>query len=741
MSKIKSSDAIPLFRLLCRTRALQEALIIHRSEIPGPAFTGMGQEAAAVVPLFALQNLGILDKSALHFDHRMIFSGVSAIDGLTLNSDETLTLDLLRNFFCRATGGNRGRDGNVHIGWPERNIVPFGSSDMGLWSAVLLGFVEEKARKEGWYDLPKEERPIGLAYFGDGASNQGLIHEAMNWAWTYRLPIIFGINNNQVALFTTPEEGYGGTELYKRAGGYGDMIGIQVDGMDPAAVYKAMHEAVRHAQDRVPVLLELCTKRLTGHNEDHVNRVSKPEELREKRNFFDVRSIDGLDDAGLAQFREDAENEPLRRMQHWLVEHELLSGETSGDPLRDHIIDEERDRIDALVEQILKEPKITIEEDRKDRSTLPPLLDAPVHPDAGSGKTERMRYNESFWHVVGNIMETDERVTYSGQDIGTKEGGVLATTKGLVKRFGRKRVRNTPISEEVMVAVLAGQALAGARPFFEFQFAPFYRESSRVFRHVIVPQWFQKKYRFGLIPVFSSGIVGDKGGSGTYHEDWPERELLTMPGLAIVAPANAYEVVGLVRAAYESGWPVALLLQTSAASSPEFASDIPLDPYTIPLGKAKVVREGTDFTVVAYGAGCVAGAYKEAEDYLAPEGISVEVINLRTIRPWDKETVRKSLDKTGRIVFMHEDYHGNGSPGQMLSGELAQEKGALRNLCLPHVPILGASTPFVPTDYKLVLERLPYEICVSEDGKQKFHRSEKLAAIIRDGMKYKVERR
>ncbi len=737
--KFTKKEALCLYRLLCKTRALQEALIIHRGEIPGPILTGLGQEAMSVVPLYALLQKGILYECPLHFDHRAVYGGVVVKDELIKNSEDKLVLDLVRNHFCRSAGGNSGRDGNLHIGWPDKNVVPFGCSDMGVGPAILNGFVQDKMRRDQWSSLPQDERPLGLAYFGDGASNQGVVHEAMNWACTRRLPVVFAINNNKWALFTSQDEEYGNAELFKRAYGYSDMWSICVDGNDPVAIYNAMFEVIEYAQSRTPVLMELRTYRLTGHNEDHVTRALKPNELQKNRDFFEVKKIAGLDN--LNQFNDAKKHEPLRCAQEQLIQAGFLSKEQcSVAPLRDPIIDEERVKMDALVEGVLREPKITDEEDRKDRSIFMPCpvsanQDALSSTEESTGRGEEMRkmkYNEAFVYIVHELMK-DERVTYFGEDVATKEGGVLHLTPGLSDKFEKDRVFNAPISEEAISACGAGMALAGGKPIFEFQFAPFFWDAARIFAHAIAPQWFQKKHRLGITAVFPSGVVHE-GGSGYFHEAWMERFLLPMSGIAIVAPSNAYEVVGLMRSASESPWPVAILLQTSAAASSEFAVEVPVCHFTIPLGEAHIVCHGDNFTVITYGAACVSAAKNEAELLEQEEGISVEVIDLRTVHPWDMDCILASVEKTGRCVIFHEDYY-KGGVGQILKGELMENDTFLVHLLLPKVQVVGASHPFNPTDLDLCKARLPYERV--NFGKRKIYRSRRLHEVIKNGMEYK----
>ncbi|MEK7178968.1 MAG: transketolase C-terminal domain-containing protein, partial [Patescibacteria group bacterium] len=427
------------------------------------------------------------------------------------------------------------------------------------------------------------------------------------------------------------------------------------------------------------------------------------------------------------------------------VEQGLLRGEEcSGEPLRDPVIEEERAHMEGVVERVLGESMITVEEDMRDRSVFPSFVSAsPPSSDTKGNhtKTERLKYNEAFRRVVSLLMQEDPRVVYFGEDVSSKEGGVLGLTKGLLEEFGKGRIFNTPISEEAIAANAAGRALAGGKPICEFEFAPFFADAFPVFAHAIAPQWYQKKLKYDFTAIFPCGVVHNVP-SAHYHESWPERFLLPMSGIAIVAPSNAYDLVGLMRAAHEFEGPVAMLLQISAAGMAEFISDIPDEPYSIPLGKAHVIREGSDFTVVAYGAACVAAARNEAE-YLAHEGVSVEVIDMRTVHPWDTETIKRSIVKTGRFAVMHEDYASNGSVGEALVGKLLQDEDVLFSLKAMPV-VVGAKYHFIPTASALAWDRLPYKRAHVEKEDERgrtlrvdIHRSPELALAVMRAFQYK----
>lgn len=739
-------DYLLMYRLLASARALEEEIARRAgNELFGPVLTGFGQEVVAVASLFALHKLGILDSSFINVDHRTVYAAARK---------EAAILDLLRNYFARATGGNKGRDGNVHWCFLKENILGLVCSDMGRAPGIAVGMAEEM-RRLVWPKLPKEKRPVTICFFGDGAAQQGGVHEAMNWVAASNCcrtneelsridekfldeitketgvvrgaPVIFVINDNQLALFTDAADEHGRSDLSKRALGYGNMIGVDVDGTDPVAMFNAIVKAVSRAQSLQSTLVVARNYRLTGHNEMQIRR--NPDSVA-RGDFFDVNHVFGLHTPEQKEeFKNAIQKEPVfHGWSNWLIDKGYA--DRAG---LDRIMEEERIYIKGLVERVRSEPKITIKEHAQDISVFPPFPQENVSTNNlhNASGTERLGYNVSFQSVVRMLLREDERVIYFGEDVASKEGGVLGLTRGILKEFGPVRIFNTPISEEAIIASAAGRALAGGKPMCEFQFAPFFGDGVPVFAHAIAPQWYQKNIKYGLIAIFPCGVVHG-GGSGHYHESWPERFLIPMEGIMIVAPSNAYEVVGLLRSAYLFEGPVAFLLQTSAGTLSEFESDVPTTPYAIPLGKANILRYGNDVTVVTYGAACVAAAKNEAE-MLLQEGISVEVIDLRTVHPWDFGTIKRSVFKTRRCVIFHEDYceHGVGS---MLAGALAKDKELceVQGLKLK-IDVVGASEMFVPGDLELVWNRLPYKR--AGEGRDTKHISPKLASAIKELVK------
>lgn len=743
---LTDEDRLELYTIMARTRALEESLLINRRAIYGPLLVALGQEAVAAGSFFALHKAGILEESIKAPDHRIMFGAAVAMDMLS-EKPPSLVRDLLRNFLARATGGNFGRDGNQHWGAIGRRLMPFMCSDMSVNAMVAIGYAEEIRRRE-WQGLSEHLRPVGICYFGDGAAQQGIVHEGMNWIAASNLrrapeeflqykdgwldaiardervirgaPMIFFINDNARACFTESGDAHGDSHLALRANGYGNMMGVDVNGTDPEAVFRETWAAIIRAQNLQSTLIVAHTPRLHGHNAD---QIEYEEGAKERREFFAVKRISGY--VHLTDFHTGVAKDPV----HGDWKSALLERKAATRKGLNTVLETERRAMDALWEETGKEPKISLEDDRKERSIFPvfPLEKTPNQ----SLPSARMSYNKAYAWIVGALLREDPRAVYFGEDVANSEGGVLALTKGVYDEFGPARIFNVPISEEAIAATAAGRALAGGKPKCEFQFGGFWWDSARIFAHVLAPNWFSKKLAFGVTAVFPCGIVHG-GGSGQAHEDWVERFLAPMRGIVVVAPATAYEVVGFMRTAHEYGGPVAVLLQISAASLADCWAEVPDEPYTIPFGKARVVREGTDVSVITYGAACVAAAKNEAER-LAEEGISLEVIDLRTVCPWDAEAIHASIRKTGRCIVFHED-HATGGFGEMLVGSLARD-GFLEYVKTRNIPVLGASTPFIPADRDLVWDRLPYEREKGEGGVR--HYSKKLAVLARLLMSYR----
>ncbi len=766
---LSKKKALTVYRMMAKTRALFEVLILHRQEIFGTFLSGLGHEAIAAGAALALHEKGIFVASPMNGDHRTIWGLATALDELAKSDDHNHAYEIMKNFLQKATSLDRGRDGNIHWGCLTCRLLPWMCSDMGRPFPVLVGMADEIARTDEWRNLPAEKRPVGLAMFGEGADQQGCVSEANSWIAASNCvrskeelasyepfldklaketgvlrgsPIIEIVVCNQRSIYTDPADEHGNSDLAKRALGYGNMVGVDVDGDDVEAVYQVVTEAIGRAQNLQATRIIAHTYRRTGHNEDQIQRDAK--KVKEARNAFENGDWDyepdwssgKIIDIDPDEFKAHWETEPLKVYREKLIKSGIATKKELSSITR-----AARQEMWELYREASSEPDVTIESNKENSSVVPPHpewsmpLEAPEHVSS----SKKIKYQDAYIEVVRELLASDERVTFFGQDVRT--GGVLVQTRKLAEDFGPRRFFNAPIVEEAIHSNAAGRALVGGRPIIEGQqFAPFFSDAFPSIFAVVSQNYYQKQMKFSLTNIALSGVVFS-GGSGPYHETWIEAFLHHMRGITIVAPANAYDLFGLLRAAHEYDGPVVVLLQIAAASDPQFASKIPEEPYLIPFGKAQVKRAGADFTVIVYGAACVHAALNEAEA-LKEEGIDVEVIDLRTVWPPDLETLRESIKKTGRFTIMHEDWR-DGGVGQTIKASLIEGgESILPYVRTPNIEIV-ASDGFPLIARVLAWDNLPYEIQEVDEKdekgrpkKVKIHRSSKLARVIREAMKY-----
>jgi 2-oxoisovalerate dehydrogenase E1 component len=586
-----------LYRALLLPRLIEEkALLLLRQGRLSKWFSGMGQEAIAVGVTAALRE----DDWILPM-HRNL--GVFTGRGLDLGR-------LFRQLFGKDGGFTRGRDRTFHFGVLENHIVGM-ISHLGAMLPVADGLALA-SQLSG-------TRRVAAAFTGDGATSEGDFHEAVNLAAVWKLPVLFVIENNQYGLSTPVAEQYACKDLADRAHGYG-IAGAVVDGNDLLAVYRAVEEAAARARrGGGPTLLEFKTFRMRGH-EEASGTAYVPKQL-------------------LAEW---ALKDPVVRYEGLLLESGVLSPAE-----RDALRSEMKPRIDALVDDALAAPDPVSTAERELADVYAPSRVETVEPLRGelAGAPER-RYVDAVSEGLREGMRARPKVLLLGQDI-AEYGGVFKVTEGFVEEFGKGRVRNTPIIESGALGAALGLALEGYVPVVEMQFGDFITCGF----NQIVNNLAKTHYRWGArVPVVVRTPVGGGVGAGPFHSQDVEAWFTHVAGLKVVAPASPYDAKGLLLAALEDGNPVLYLehkLLYRSAKGP-----VPAGRYTVPLGRARVARAGADATIVTYGVG-VAWALDAAER-LAAEGRAIEVLDLRTLLPWDREAVMQSTRKTGRVLVLHE---------------------------------------------------------------------------------------
>ena len=623
-----------LYRALLLPRLIEEkALLLLRQGRLSKWFSGMGQEAIAVGVTFALE----ADDWILPM-HRNL--GVFTTRSLDLGR-------LFRQLFGKDGGFTKGRDRTFHFGLLEKRIVGM-ISHLGATVPVADGLALA-AQLRG-------ERRVAATFSGDGGTSEGDFHEAVNLAAVWKLPVLFVIENNQYGLSTPVSEQYACADLADRGIGYG-IPGVVVDGNDVLAVVEAVgRAAVRARNGDGPTLLEFKTFRMRGHEE-----------------------ASGTDYVPQHLFEEWGRKDPLARFEQWLLTRGLLD-EATRDKLRADL----KPVIDTLVDEALAAPDPVSSAERELADVYAPSALVVSEPEPSAGAAER-RYVDAIQDGLREVMRRRRETILLGQDI-AEYGGVFKVTEGFVEEFGKARVRNTPIIESGAVGAALGLALDGFRPMIEMQFGDFITCGF----NQIVNNLAKTHYRWGAaVPVVVRVPVGGGTGAGPFHSQNVEAWFTHVAGLKVVAPATPSDAKGLLTAAFEDGNPVLYLEHKLLYRSAR--ERVPSGWYTLPLGQARVAREGTDATIVTYSVGVTWAI--EAAERMAAEGREVEVIDLRTLLPWDRETVLQSVRKTGRALVLHEAPTTGGFGGELAAVIGAEAFNAL-DAPVSRVGALDTPVPF-----------------------------------------------
>jgi 2-oxoisovalerate dehydrogenase E1 component len=596
---LADADLVELYGLLLRPRLIEEKMLrLLRQGRLSKWFSGIGQEAIAVGLAWALE----ADDWILPM-HRNL--GVWTTRGVDLDR-------LLRQLLGRGDGFTGGRDRSCHFGLPSERIVGM-ISHLGAMQPVADGLALA-AQLRG-------DRRVAATFLGEGTTSEGDVHEAMNLAAVWKLPVLFVIENNGYGLSTPTSEQYACVDLADRGPGYG-MPGVVCDGNDVTAVVSAVREAALRARaGEGPTLLEFKTFRMRGH-EEASGTSYVPEEL----------------------FDQWAARDPIIRLEAQLDERGLLAGSE-----RALLREELKADVDARVGAALDSPDPASTPEREVARVFAP---APAPAAAGprrppAGPAREIRYLDAITDGLREAMRTDPSVVLLGQDI-AEYGGAFKATLGFLDEFGRARVRNTPIIESGALGAAMGLALDGFRPMVEMQFGDFI---SCGFNQ-IVNNLATTHYRWGAaVPVVIRAPVGGGMGAGPFHSQDVEGWFTHVAGLKVVAPATPADAKGLLLSAFDDANPVLYLEHKFLYRTA--IGPVPQGWHAVPIGEARVARPGTDATVVTYGVG-VPWAIDAADRLAGEDGVEIEVVDLRSLVPWDVDTVLASVERTGRALVLHE---------------------------------------------------------------------------------------
>ncbi|MGD1840368.1 MAG: thiamine pyrophosphate-dependent enzyme [Thermonemataceae bacterium] len=634
---------LELYKALLKPRMIEEKmLILLRQGKISKWFSGIGQEAVAVGATLALQ-----EEEYILPLHRNL--GVFTARGLPLDR-------LFAQWQGKKMGYTQGRDRSFHFGTNEHRLVGM-ISHLGPQLSVGDGI----ALANKLTDEPN----VTLAFSGDGATSEGEFHEALNVAAVWQLPIIFLVENNGYGLSTPNKEQYRCEHLADKGIGYG-IDAYQVDGNNILDVYETIYQVAEEIRRKPrPILIEAITFRMRGHEEASGTKYV-PNELMETWQKKD----------------------PVVNFEQFLLQEQVLN---------ERIIESIRTRIKEEIDQalaIVAEAEIPTADPEKELAEVyfpfEMEVTAPQTPTVS-----QKRFVDAIADALRQSMERHANLILMGQDI-ADYGGVFKITEGLLTQFGAERVRNTPLCESAIVGTAIGLSIKGYKSMVEMQFADFV---SCAFNQ-IVNYLAKLHWRWGQqADVVIRMPTGGNTQAGPFHSQSNEAWFFHVPGLKIVYPSNPYDAKGLLNAAIEEPNPVLYFEHKYLYRS--LTDEIPDDYYTCEIGKARLAMQGEDLTIVSYGLGV-----HWAKQWMEKRtDATADIIDLCTLLPWDKEAVKKSVEKTGKVLVVHEDTLTGG-----IGAEIAAWIGEHCFYCLD-APVMREASLDTPVPFTAVLEQqfLPFE--------------------------------
>ncbi|MBI1804075.1 MAG: tungsten formylmethanofuran dehydrogenase [Ignavibacteria bacterium] len=501
---------------------------------------------------------------------------------------------------------------------------------------------------------------------GEGSTSEGEFHEAVNWAAREKLPVIFLIQDNKYAISVTISEQMAAKSVYHLTSGYEGLNRYEVDGCDFLACYETAVDAVAKARrGEGPSLILAHTVRLLPH--------SSSDDQRKYRSEEDLARDRGRD--------------PLPRFEKYLLENNILTA-TELKALQQDVLD----RIDRAAVAAEDEPQ-------QDPATLLNYVYSPnivipkdsfVEP---AHKGEKIVLVDAINHAMVEEMERNPKMLIYGEDVAGDKGGVFTATKGLTKKFGWERVFNSPLAEASIVGTALGLAVRGFKPCVEIQFGDYIWPAFMQLRDEVAMLRFRSNNQWSC-PMVIRVAVGGYIHGGLYHSQSIDGFFTHIPGLRVVMPSNAADAKGLLKTACRSDDPVIFMEHKGLYRAPFAATPEPDADYCLPFGLAKTVCEGTDISIITWG--MMVQRSLEAARTLEDEGVTVEVIDIRTLNPLDTEAIMASVSKTGKVLIVHEDTLTGGFGGE-IAAIIMSEAFSRLDAPIKRVAAKDAPVPYGPT--------------------------------------------